>query len=141
MFGLSEGGFIGKGLGQGQPNLVPLANSDYIVAALGEELGIIGVFAILALFLLLVSRGIRVGFTGSDDFGRLLSSGLAFVLALQVFVVVGGITRVIPVTGLTTPFLAAGGSSLVANWLIVALILRLSDDARASVRAEAGVPA
>ena len=98
-------------------------------------------FAILALVLLLVSRGIRVGFTGSDDFGRLLSSGLAFVLALQVFVVVGGITRVIPVTGLTTPFLAAGGSSLVANWLIVALILRLSDDARASVRAEAGVPA
>jgi len=141
LFGLSEGGFIGKGLGQGQPNLVPLANSDYIVAALGEELGIIGVFAILALFLLLVSRGIRVGFTGSDDFGRLLSAGLAFVLALQVFVVVGGITRVIPVTGLTTPFLAAGGSSLVANWLIVALLLRLSDAARAYVRAEAGVPA
>jgi cell division protein FtsW (lipid II flippase) len=93
----------------------------------------------LALYLLLVSRGFRVGFTGTDDFGRLLSTGLAFVLALQVFIVIGGITRIIPVTGLTTPFLAAGGSSLVANWIIVVLLLRLSDDARANVRAEAGV--
>ena len=141
LFGFAEGGFIGEGLGQGQPDFVPLANSDYIVAALGEELGIFGVFALLALYLLLVSRGLRVGFTGTDDFGRLLSSGLAFVLALQVFVVIGGITLVIPVTGLTTPFLAAGGSSLVANWIIVALLLRLSDEARASVRLEAGVRA
>jgi len=139
MFGMAEGGFIGSGLGQGQPNLVPLANSDYIVAALGEELGLFGIFGLLALYLLLVSRGFRVGFTGTDDFGRLLSTGLAFVLALQVFIVIGGITRIIPVTGLTTPFLAAGGSSLVANWIIVALLLRLSDDARANVRAEAGV--
>ena len=139
MFGMAEGGFIGSGLGQGQPNLVPLANSDYIVAALGEELGLFGIFGLLALYLLLVSRGFRVGFTGTDDFGRLLSPGLAFVLALQVFIVIGGITRIIPVTGLTTPFLAAGGSSLVANWIIVALLLRLSDDARANVRAEAGV--
>ena len=139
LFGLAEGGFVGSGLGVGQPNLVPLANSDYIVAALGEELGLFGIFGLLALYLLLVSRGFRVGFTGTDDFGRLLASGLAFVLALQVFVVIGGITRIIPVTGLTTPFLAAGGSSLVANWIIVALLLRLSDDQRASVRADAGV--
>jgi cell division protein FtsW (lipid II flippase) len=111
------------------------------VAALGEELGIIGIFALLGLYLLLVSRGLRVGFMGTDDFGRLLSVGLGFVLALQVFVVIGGVTRIIPVTGLTTPFLAAGGSSLVANWIIVALILRLSDDARASVRLDAGVSA
>lgn len=141
MFGFAEGGFIGQGLGQGQPSFVPLANSDYIVAALGEELGIIGIFALLGLYLLLVSRGLRVGFIGTDDFGRLLASGLGFVLALQVFVVIGGVTRIIPVTGLTTPFLAAGGSSLVANWIIVALLLRLSDDARASVRADAGVRA
>ena len=93
-------------------------------------MGLIGIFAILALYLLFVSRGFRIGFAGQDDFGRLLGVGLAFVIALQVFVVIGGVTRVIPLTGLTTPFLAAGGSSLVANWIIAALLLRLSDTVR-----------
>lgn len=138
LFGFAEGGFIGEGLGGGQPQLVPLASSDYIVAALGEELGLFGIFAILALYLLLVSRGFRVGYLSRDDFGRLLASGLAIVIALQVFVVIGGITRVIPVTGLTTPFLAAGGSSLVANWIIVALIIRLSDTIRRGQRPVGG---
>ena len=128
LFGFAEGGFLGQGLGQGQPYLVPLANSDYIVASLGEEIGLIGIFGLLALYLLLVSRGFRIGYVGTEDFGRLLASGLAVVMALQVFIVIGGLTRLIPVTGLTTPFLAAGGSSLVANWMIVALIMRLSDD-------------
>jgi cell division protein FtsW (lipid II flippase) len=130
LFGLADGGLVGTGLGQGSPAIVPLAESDYIIASLGEELGLIGVFAILALFLLFISRGFRIGFTGQDDFGRLLGVGLSFVVALQVFVVIGGVTRVIPLTGLTTPFLAAGGSSLVANWIIVALLLRLSDSVR-----------
>ncbi len=135
LFGFAEGGFLGTGLGQGRPDLVPLAESDYIFASLGEELGLIGVFGILALYLLLVTRGFRVGYVGTEDFGRLLASGLAFVLAIQVFIVIGGLTRLIPVTGLTTPFLAAGGSSLVANWMIVALIVRLSDDATKRERA------
>jgi cell division protein FtsW (lipid II flippase) len=130
MFGLANGGLIGTGLGQGRPNIVPLAESDYIIATLGEELGLIGVFAILSLYMLLVARGFRIGFAGQDDFGRLLAVGLAFVVGLQVFIVIGGVTRVIPLTGLTTPFLAAGGSSLVANWIIVALLLRLSDSVR-----------
>ncbi|HEY4153026.1 MAG TPA: FtsW/RodA/SpoVE family cell cycle protein [Pseudolysinimonas sp.] len=130
LFGLADGGLVGTGLGQGSPAIVPLAESDYIIASLGEELGLIGVFAILCLFLLFVSRGFRIGFTGQDDFGRLLGVGLSFVVALQVFIVIGGVTRVIPLTGLTTPFLAAGGSSLVANWIIVALLLRLSDSVR-----------
>jgi cell division protein FtsW (lipid II flippase) len=130
LFGLANGGLIGTGLGQGRPDLVPLAQSDYIIASLGEELGLAGLFAILALYLLLVSRGFRIGFAGQDDFGRLLGVGLAFVVALQVFIVIGGVTRVIPLTGLTTPFLAAGGSSLIANWIIVALLLRLSDTIR-----------
>jgi len=130
LFGLANGGLVGTGLGQGSPALVPLAESDYIIASLGEELGLIGVFAILGLYLLFVSRGFRIGFTGQDDFGRLLGVGLSFVVALQVFIVVGGVTRVIPLTGLTTPFLAAGGSSLMANWIIVALLLRLSDAVR-----------
>jgi cell division protein FtsW (lipid II flippase) len=130
LFGLSSGGIIGTGWGEGRPQIVPLAESDYIFASLGEELGLVGVFAILALYLLFVSRGFRIGFAGHDDFGRLLAVGLSFVIGIQVFIVIGGVTRVIPLTGLTTPFLAAGGSSLVANWIIVALLLRLSDTVR-----------
>lgn len=130
IFGMAAGGLIGTGLGLGRPGLVPHAESDFIMASMGEELGMVGFFAILALFLVLVSRGIRIGYLGSDDFTRLLAVGLAFVIALQVFIVVGGVTRVIPLTGLTTPFMAAGGSSLVANWIIVALLLRLSDTVR-----------
>lgn len=130
LFGFADGGLVGTGLGQGRPDLVPLAQSDYIIASLAEEVGLAGLFAILALYLLFVSRGFRIGFAGQDDFGRLLAVGLSFVVALQVFIVIGGVTRVIPLTGLTTPFLAAGGSSLVANWIIAALLLRLSDTIR-----------
>lgn len=130
LFGLSNGGLIGTGWGQGRPDITPVPQSDYIIASLGEELGLAGIFAILALYLLFVSRGFRIGFAGQDDFGKLLGVGLSFVVALQVFIVVGGVMRVIPLTGLTTPFLAAGGSSLVANWAIVALLLRLSDTVR-----------
>lgn len=130
LFGLANGGLIGTGWGRGRPDITPVPQSDYIIASLGEELGLAGIFAILALYLLFVARGFRIGFAGQDDFGKLLGVGLAFVIALQVFIVVGGVTRVIPLTGLTTPFLAAGGSSLVANWIIVALLLRLSDTVR-----------
>ncbi|MCI4659210.1 FtsW/RodA/SpoVE family cell cycle protein [Cryobacterium zhongshanensis] len=130
LFGLAKGGLLGTGLGQGRPEITPVPQSDYIIASLGEELGLAGLFAILALYLLFVARGFRIGFAGHDDFGKLLGVGLSFVVALQCFIVIGGVTRVIPLTGLTTPFLAAGGSSLVANWIIVALLLRLSDTVR-----------
>jgi cell division protein FtsW (lipid II flippase) len=138
IFGLAHGGLVGTGLGQGAPQRTPLSNSDFIFSSLGEELGLVGVFAILALYLLFVSRGFRIGFAGQDDFGRLLAIGLAFVVGLQVFIVIGGVTRVIPLTGLTTPFLAAGGSSLVANWIIAALLLRLSDTVRNQPRLVVG---
>ncbi len=127
LFGMGHGGLIGTGLGQGMPYITPVAQSDYIIASLAEELGLVGLFAILCLFVLLVSRGARIGFSATDDFSKLLSIGLAFVIAWQTFLVIGGVTRIIPLTGLTTPFMAAGGSSLVANWMIVAILLRLSD--------------
>lgn len=131
-FGLAHGSLMGTGLGGGLPQLVPLAESDFIISSLGEELGLAGLFAIFLLYLLLVSRGIRIGFTHNDDFSKLLATGLSFVMALQTFIVVGGVTRVVPLTGLTTPFLAAGGSSLIANWIIVALLLRVSNTAGGS---------
>jgi cell division protein FtsW (lipid II flippase) len=134
LFGMAHGGILGTGWGQGMPEITPVSQSDYIVASLGEELGLAGIFAILCLYLLLVGRGLRIGFAGHDDFSKLLAVGLSFVIALQCFIVIGGVTRVIPLTGLTTPFLAAGGSSLVANWMIMALLLRLSDSIRSEPR-------
>jgi cell division protein FtsW (lipid II flippase)/uncharacterized membrane protein len=138
IFGLAQGGLVGTGLGQGRPYITPLSQSDYILPSLGEELGLVGVFAILCLYMVFASRGIRIGLAGQDDFGKLLATGLSFTIALQVFIMVGGVTRIIPLTGLTTPFLAAGGSSLVANWLIVALLLRISDGVRSRPRVVIG---
>ncbi len=130
LFGLAHGGLTGTGLGSGSPQIVALANSDMIIVAFGEELGFIGLSAMLVLYLILFSRYMRAGLGTRDHFGKLLAVGLAVVLVLQVFVVVGGITRVIPMSGLVSPFLAAGGSALLANWLIVAIVLLISHAAR-----------
>jgi cell division protein FtsW (lipid II flippase) len=126
LYGFASGGLFGRGLGQGYSWLVPYAKSDFILSAFGEELGYVGLIAITFLYAFIVQRTLRTSLMTKDDFGQLLSAGLAIVLGLQLFVVFGGVTRLIPLTGLTTPFLAAGGSALIANWIMIALVLRIS---------------
>jgi cell division protein FtsW (lipid II flippase) len=129
-YGMAWGGLTGRGLGQGSPQITPFSYSDFITATIGEELGLTGLIAVILLYALLVERGLRTALISRDNFGKLMATGLAVIFALQVFVVVGGVVGLIPLTGLTTPFLSYGGSSLVANWAIVALLLRISDHAR-----------
>jgi cell division protein FtsW (lipid II flippase) len=130
LYGLGFGGILGRGLGQGQPFYTPLVQSDLIITAFGEELGLTGLMALLLIYGLIVQRGLRAAIAVRDPFSKLLAGGLAFVIALQVFVIVGGTTRLIPLTGITTPFLSQGGSSLVASWMLIAVLMRISDTAR-----------
>jgi cell division protein FtsW (lipid II flippase) len=130
LYGMAYGGLIGRGLGQGEPWRIPFSYSDFIVAAIGEELGLTGLIALLLLFGLIVERALRTALICRDGFGKLMATGFGLVFALQVFVVIGGVTKLIPLTGLTTPFMSYGGSSMVANWVVIGLLLRISDHAR-----------
>ncbi len=132
-FGMAWGGLLGTGLGLGRPGLTPLARSDFIAAAIGEELGMTGLMAVIIIYGLIVVRGLRIALQCREPFGKLLATGLSFAFALQVFTIIGGVTRLLPLTGLTTPFMSQGGSSLVCNWIVAGLLLVISHQVRKPV--------
>jgi len=127
MFAFGSGGVVGSGLALGSPQRIPAAATDFIFAAIGEELGLLGTTAVLVAFILLVGSGLRIALRADHPFEKLLAAGLTLVVGFQTFIIVGGITRIVPLTGITLPFVSYGGSSLVANYILIALLLRISD--------------
>jgi cell division protein FtsW (lipid II flippase) len=125
-FAMATGGIGGTGLGQGQPQEIPFAETDFIFPAIGEELGLLGTTAVLLLFLVLVGKALKTAVAQQDPFGKLLAAGLAAIIGVQTFIIVGGNLRVIPLTGVTLPFVSYGGSSLLANFILLALLIRIS---------------
>ncbi|MEU0945940.1 MULTISPECIES: FtsW/RodA/SpoVE family cell cycle protein [Streptomyces] len=141
LWAFGSGGTLGTGWGQGHSELIRFAaNSDFILATFGEELGLAGLMAILLIYGLIVERGVRTALAARDPFGKLLAIGLSGAFALQVFVVAGGVMGLIPLTGMTMPFLAYGGSSVIANWALIGILIRISDTARRPAPAPAPSP-
>jgi len=131
-FALADGGLTGTGLGRGEPGRIPFVETDFIFAAIGEELGLGGSTAVLIAFLLLIGSGLRIALRAERVFEKLFALGLTTLLGMQAFVIVGGILRVVPLTGITLPFVSYGGSSLVANYVLLALLVRMSHQQRAT---------
>jgi cell division protein FtsW (lipid II flippase) len=131
-FALADGGLAGAGLGVGTPQTIPAVETDFIFAAIGEELGLAGSTAVLIAFMLMIGAGLRVAIATERPFDKLLATGLTTLLGFQAFIIVAGVVRLLPLTGVTLPFVSYGGSSLLANWILLALLLRISDDTATS---------
>lgn len=127
-YALAFGGLTGTGLGLGNPERIPVVETDFIFAAIGEELGLVGATAVLAAYLLMVGTGLRIAIQAEGGYEKLLAVGLTTLLGVQAFIIIGGVIRLLPLTGITLPFVSYGGSSLVANYVLLALLLRVSDD-------------
>ena len=127
IYGIGDGGITGTGLGRGSPDKVPEAQNDFIFAAIGEEMGMIGATALLMSYLLIIGAGLRVALRTDRTFDKLLATGLTTIIGVQAFIIIGGVIKVVPLTGITLPFVSYGGSSLLSNYIILALLLRLSD--------------
>ncbi|MGH2699650.1 MAG: FtsW/RodA/SpoVE family cell cycle protein [Actinomycetota bacterium] len=127
LFAFATGGLFGTGWGQGRPDIIPAAQTDFIFAVIGEELGLMGAAAVIIIFLLLIARGFRIALNCRNDFGQLLACGLTAIFAIQTFIILGGVTRVLPLTGITLPFMSFGGSSLLSNFILWAIVIRISD--------------
>lgn len=137
-FALADGGIAGTGIGLGTPTRIPEVETDFIFAAIGEELGLLGGTAILCAYILMVGAGLRIALRADSAFDTLLATGLTTLLGIQAFIIIGGVTRVLPLTGVTLPFVSYGGSSLVLNYVLLALLLRISDN---SVKPPIAAPA
>ena len=127
-FGLASGGLTGTGPGRGYPQRVPAAETDFIFSTIGEELGLLGATAVLMAFVLMIGSGLRAALGADRPFSKLLAAGLTGLLGVQAFIIVAGVTRVLPLTGVTLPFVSYGGSSLLANYALLALLMRISDE-------------
>jgi cell division protein FtsW (lipid II flippase) len=127
-YGLGSGGLVGSGLGLGHPTLIPVASSDFIFAAIGEEMGLLGTVGIVMAFLMLVGASLRTALGAKSDFAKLLAAGITAAIGFQAFFIMAGVVRLLPLTGVTLPFVAYGGSSLVANYILIALLMRVSDE-------------
>lgn len=129
LFALATGGLFGTGLGLGRPDIIPAAHTDFVFSVIGEELGLLGTAGVLLCFMLMVARGLRVAMHSRDDFGQLLAAGLITIFGIQTVIILAGVTRLLPLTGITLPFMSYGGSSLLSNFILIAILIRISDHA------------